>query len=52
MLGVRRYEDVPADVDTGARAFLQRDDGQAVEKVIQHLLTFGGRLLRDAVANL
>jgi hypothetical protein len=32
MLRVGRNEDVPADVDAGARAFLERDDGQRLRK--------------------
>ena len=42
MFCVGRDEDVPADIDTGARAFLERDDGQPIEEVIQNLLTLGG----------
>src|ERR1700744_5092833 len=49
---VRRDEDVPTDINPGAGTFLERDDGEPIEEVIQHLLTFGGRLFGDPVANL
>ncbi len=31
---VRRDEDVPTDINSGAGAFLERDDGQPIEEVI------------------
>ena len=49
---VRRDEDVATDVDTGAGALLERDDGQPVEEVVEHLLALCGRLLGDTVADL
>jgi len=52
MLCVGRNEDVPANVDAGAGAFLERDDGKAVEEVIEHLFALRGRLPGDAVAYL
>ena len=52
MFRVGRDKNVVADVDAGARAFLESDDRQAVQKVIEHLFAFGGGLLGDAVANL
>ena len=45
-------ENVAADVDAGAGAFLERDDREAIEKVIQHLFAFGSRLGGDSVTNL
>ena len=41
-----------ADVNAGAGTFLERDDRQAIEEVIQYLFAFDGGLLGDAVANL
>src|SRR5258708_21192077 len=52
MFGIRRNEDVGADVYAGARALLEGDNRQTVEEVIQDLLTLGSRLLGDAVADL
>ena len=52
MFRVRRNEDVSADVDSGARAFFERDDGKPIEEVIQHLLPLGGGLLGYTVADL
>src|SRR6266568_5612743 len=49
---IRRNEDVAAHVHAGPRPFLKRDNRQAVEKVVQHLFSLRGRLLRDAIANL
>ena len=40
MFRIGRNQDVAADVDAGARAFLERDNRQAVEKVIQYLFAF------------
>src|ERR1700761_8743632 len=52
MACVRRDEDVPTDINPSAGAFLERDDGEPIEEVIQHLLALGGGLLGDPIANL
>ena len=52
MFGIGRDQDVAADVDAGARAFLEGDHGQAIEKMVQDLLAFDSRFLGDAVLNL
>jgi hypothetical protein len=52
MFCVRRYEDVSADVDSCARAFFKRDDGEPIEEVVQHLLPLGGGLFGNPVADL
>ena len=52
MLCVGWDEDVAPDVHAGAGAFLERDDRQAIQEVVQHLLTLGGRLLGDPAAYL
>ncbi len=45
-------EDVTANVDPCAGAFLERDNRKAVEEVVKNLLAFFAGLGRDAVANL
>ncbi len=52
MFGVRRDEDVAPDVDARARTLFERDDRQAIQEVVQDLLTLGGRLLGDPTAYL
>ena len=52
MFCVGRDEDVASEVDSGARALFERDDRKPVQEVIEYLFAFGGRLLRDTVANL
>ena len=52
MFRIGRNQDVRADIHAGARAFFERDDGQAIEEVIQYLFAFDGGLLGDAIANL
>ena len=52
MLRVGRDKQIRANVHTRARTFLERDDGQAIQEVIENLLALLGGLLGDAVANL
>jgi hypothetical protein len=52
MFCVRRDKDVAPDVDACTRAFLQGDDRQPIQKVIQDLLAFGRRLCRDTISYL
>ena len=49
---VGRDENVFADVDPRSRTFLERDDRQPIEKVVEYLLALRAGLGRDAVANL
>ena len=52
MLRVGWNQEVRADVHSGAGAFFERDDGKAIQEVIQDLLSLGSGLLGDAIANL
>ncbi len=52
MFCVGRDEDVPANVYAGAGTFLERDDRQAIEEVVQDLFALCRGLLGDAVADL
>ena len=52
MLCVGRNEQIRANIHTRAGTFLERDDRQAIQEVIENLLALLGRLLGDAVANL
>ena len=52
MLRVGGDEDVAPDVYAGTGTFLERDDRQAIQEVVQYLLTLGGRLLGDPAAYL
>ena len=45
MLRVRRNQNVSADVHAGTGAFLERDNRQAIEKVVQDLLALLSCLL-------
>lgn len=42
VLRIRRNQEIRSDVHAGAGTLFERDDGQPVEKVIQHLLTLDG----------
>src|SRR6185312_10517255 len=52
MFRVRRNQNVSPDINAGAGAFFEGDDGQAIEEVVQYLLALYGRSLGDAVADL
>jgi hypothetical protein len=52
MLCVGRNKQVCSDVHAGAGALFERDDGQAIQKMIENLFTLLGGLLGDAVAYL
>ena len=52
MLRVGGDEDVAPNVYAGTGTLLERDDRQAIQEVVQHLLTLGGRLLGDPTAYL
>ena len=43
MLRVGRDKQIRANVHTGARTFLERDDGQAIQEVIENLLALLGK---------
>ena len=52
MFRVGRNQNVRADIHAGTGTLLERDDGQAIQEVIQDLLALRGGLRRDAVADL
>src|SRR5271163_3109756 len=52
MFRVGRNENVSADVHPSAGTLLQRDHGQTIQEVVQHLLPLLGCLRRDAIADL
>src|SRR5258708_5176763 len=52
MFRVGRNEDVCADVHACTRALLEGDNRQPVKEVIEHLFSFGSRLLGDSVTDL
>ena len=52
MVRVGGDEDVFADVDPCSRTFLERDDRQPIEEVIEYLFALLAGLRGDAVADL
>src|ERR1700722_953886 len=52
MLCVGWNQKVGADIHAGARAFFERDDGQAIQEMIQYLFALHRRFFRDAVSYL
>ena len=51
MFRVGRNQEIRTDVHASPGAFLERDDRQPVEKVIQDLFTLSGGLFRDPITD-